>query len=258
MGTATALVVQNTEASGPGRWVRWLAEGGLAVHVVEAYSGAALPTRLEGYDALLVLGGPFMPDDDRGAPWLSGARDLVRQALRDQVPYFGICLGGQMLAQVAGGEVRAEHGPPETGSTSLELRQEAEDDVLFGSAPARFTAIERHVDAITALPPGARWLVRSEACPYQAFRVGDLAWGVQFHPEANADNIPRWNAERLARQGVDRDALHERALRDEPASAAVSHALALRFAAVATGVDVSGLLGAPGSQESRTPNSPAV
>lgn len=231
--TATALVVQNGPKGGPGRWAGWLAAAGVDSEVVRG-DVDPLPERLE-HRALMVLGGAYLPDDDGRAPWLAGARALMGQALERGIPVFGICLGGQMLAHVAGGAVAGEHGEPEFGSTELTLRPEAGQDPLFHDLPARPTAIENHVDAIVRLPAGASWLASSERCPYQAFRVGDTAWGVQFHPETTADLIPTWSEDRLSRHGADRAALHQAACADEPAAAEVWHQVALRFAAVVTG-----------------------
>ncbi|WP_049564032.1 type 1 glutamine amidotransferase [Streptomyces sp. SBT349] len=227
-----ALVIQHMAAGGPGRWAGWLAEGGLDLRVVRAYAGEPLPGRLD-HAALLVLGGAYLPDDDERAPWLAPARRLVRDALDREIPMVGICLGGQMLASVAGGAVRAEHGEPEFGSTRLTLRGEAAEDPLFRRLPPRPVAIENHVDAIVRLPEGARWLAESDRCPYQAFRVGEAAWGVQFHPESDPERIAQWSAGRLARHGVDREALHRRAVADDPALVEVWREVALRFAAFA-------------------------
>ncbi len=225
------LVVQNTATGGPGRLGRWLEEDGLALDVVTAYDGSPLPERL-AHAGVLVLGGGFMPDDDARAPWLPATRALVAQALESDTAVLGICLGGQLLAGVAGGTVAAGHGRPEYGSTALTPRPEAERDPLFQGLPGPLTAIERHVDAVTALPPGASWLLASERCPYQAFRVGDRAWGLQFHPEAAADRILAWDAEQLAARGFDRAALHRAARDDEPAAAAVWRETARRFSRV--------------------------
>jgi GMP synthase-like glutamine amidotransferase len=229
--TATALVVQNTPGGGPGRWADWLREAGLSLDVVAAHEDpAALPERLT-HQALVVLGGGYLPDEDDRAPWLARTRDLMRQALAARVPVFGICLGGQMLAQVAGGAVRGEYGQPEFGSTPLRIRAEAADDPLFRAVPATARAMENHVDAIVRLPPDAVWLAESERCPYQAFRVGSApAWGVQFHPEAAAERIASWDEARLARYGEDRAVLHRAALVDEAASVPTWRALAHAFA----------------------------
>lgn len=224
------LMVQNGPHGGPGRLGDWLTADGAALDVVHAYRGDPLPERLD-HQALVVLGGAYLPDEDDRAPWLAAARTLTRQALREGTPYLGICLGGQLLAQVAGGRVRGEHGTPEFGSTPLSLRAEAADDPLFHGLPSRVTAIERHVDAITALPPGARWLAESDDCPYQAFRVGATAWGVQFHPEVTAERVRQWDPELLRARGFDPEEVHRRAAADEATAEPVWREVSRRFAA---------------------------
>ncbi|CAL9627679.1 hypothetical protein SUDANB176_05997 [Streptomyces sp. enrichment culture] len=228
----SVLVVQNTPDSGPGRVGSWLRESGLRLEVVRAYAGEPLPGRL-GHRALVVLGGGFLPYEDDRAPWLPALRRLTGQALREAAPLLGICLGGQLLAHVAGGTVQGRHGEPEYGSTPVRLRSGAREDALFGGLPAVTPAIEHHVDAVIALPPGAVWLADSERCPYQAFRLGECAWGLQFHPEVAAGRIRGWDAELLRAHGLDRDRLYERARADDPASSAAWREFTRRFARVA-------------------------
>ncbi|WP_369204991.1 type 1 glutamine amidotransferase [Streptomyces sp. PU-14G] len=225
------LAVQNTPRGGPGRVGDWLEEAGAAMDVLHAYAGEAVPSRLT-HAALVVLGGGFMPNDDARAPWLGATRGLVATALAERTPFLGICLGGQLLAHVAGGKVAARHGVPEMGSTALTVRTEAAADPLFHSLPAQVTAIERHVDAVTSLPPGAVWLARSDRCPYQAFRVGERAWGVQFHPETAPERLLTWDPASLAEHGDDREALHRRAEEDARTATPVWHEVTRRFAAL--------------------------
>lgn len=228
------LVVQNTPRGGPGRLGDWLTDAGSRVQVVRGHAGEPPPERLD-HDALVVMGGGFMPDDDTRAPWLRAVRALTRQALRRSVPYLGICLGGQLLAQVAGGTVEASHGAPEVGSTTLTLRPEAAADPLFHGLPETVTAIERHVDAITALPPGARWLAESPRCPYQAFRYGRRAWGVQFHPEATAGQVGKWDRDWIRDRGFDPERVVRRATEDEAAATEIWRRVADRFGSVVRG-----------------------
>lgn len=229
--TPRVLAVQNGANGGPGRFGEWLDAAGVAVDVVAAFDGAALPARLE-HDGLIVLGGGYLPDDDERAPWLPSARALVEQALARSVPFFGICLGGQMLASVGGGKVQGDAGAPEHGSTSVTVRAEAADDVVFGGLPAVVPAIENHIDAITALPPGAVWLAETGRCPYQAFRLGDRAWGVQFHPEVGPERIRLWDVEYTRRRGLDLDGLYAAAVADDPLARAAWGEVAFRFATV--------------------------
>lgn len=233
-GSGGVLVVQNTAGGGPGRVGVWLREVGLELDVRRPFEGEGLPEELGGRP-LLVLGGGYLPDDDERAPWLPATRRLTRQALDAGTPFLGICLGGQLLAQVAGGTVRASYGHPEFGSMPIRLRPEASGDPLLRGLGVTVPAIERHVDAITELPPGAVWLASSEACPYQAFRVGGCAWGTQFHPEAEAGRIGEWDAEGLAAHGLDAGRLLARAREDEPAAIRAWSEFTRRFAGVCTG-----------------------
>ncbi|MEU7894895.1 type 1 glutamine amidotransferase [Nonomuraea sp. NPDC049152] len=220
------LIVQNAASGGPRRVGDWLAEDGLGLEVVRAFEGAEVPERL-GDRALLVLGGGYLPSDDARAPWLPATRELVRQAIDDARPYLGICLGGQMLSEVAGGLVKADAGEPENGSVPITLRPETGDDPLFHGLPEVVTAIEHHKDAVVGLPEDAAWLAQTEACPYQAFRVGPAAWGVQFHPEVAPERILEWDD-----RGFDLERLHREALLDEPAAITVWRGVSHRFAAV--------------------------
>ncbi len=228
-------MIQNSRTSGLRRLGDWLAEDGLQVDLVEAFDGASLPDSLDGVAALVLLGGGLMPDADEKAPWLPRERALAQEALSAGVPLLGICLGGQLLAHVAGGEVKADHGLPESGSTPLTLRPEAADDPLFRELPEVVTGMEHHVDAITGLPATAVWLAQSERCPYQAFRIeGAPAWGFQFHPEADAAGVKKWDRDRLREQGFDPDEVVRQAEADEPLAVQTWREVARRFAGIAT------------------------
>ncbi|MFC7583942.1 type 1 glutamine amidotransferase [Nonomuraea antimicrobica] len=141
------------------------------------------------------------------------------------MPLLGICLGGQMIAEVAGGEVRGAYGAPENGSLPVTIRPEAAADPLFHGLPPVVPAIEHHKDAVVRLPAGAVHLAETERCPYQAFRVGERAWGVQFHPEVLPARVREWRAE-----GFDPDEVYARAVADEPVSTPVWRRVTGRFA----------------------------
>lgn len=200
------LLVQNASGSGPGRLPHWCAEAGVDVELLRAYDGETVPTSTDGYDAVVLLGGNLMPDADDEAPWLPRERELARAAVSDGTPFLGICLGGQILAHILGGEVLADFGLPEKGVTDIQLLAEAADDVLlqgFSLVPA----IENHRDRITRLPEGSVWLASSERCPLQAFRVGDRAWGLQFHPECEASRVRSWDVAKIRDAGFDPEVL---------------------------------------------------
>jgi hypothetical protein len=109
--------------------------------------------------------------------------------LAADVPTFGVCLGGQLLAKAAGAGV----GPspqPEIGWCEVQLSAEAKADPIFGRLPERFQALQWHSYAFD-LPSGAVALATSPVC-LQAYRLGERAWGVQFHPEVDATTLNGW------------------------------------------------------------------
>ncbi|MGW8567879.1 type 1 glutamine amidotransferase [Isoptericola sp. NPDC055881] len=236
----TVVLVQNSPTSGPGRLPAWLEEEGAAAVVVE---GADLADRVpalvgaDDVDGLVLLGGGLLPDEDDRAPWLPHERALVSEALDTGVPVLGICLGGQVLAHVTGGTVTGRSGETEKGLCPVRLLDDAADDPLLGplgplADEGEVRMIESHVDSITGLPPEAVHLATSDACGVQAFRVGDVAWGLQFHPEAAPERIGTWDADELAALGFDRDELLTGALERAPENERQARALAAAFAAV--------------------------
>lgn len=187
------LVVQHSTEDGPARVGEWLIGVGLDLDVVHAYDGDDVPTDLNSHDALLVLGGAQAAYDPPEAfPWKSATIDLLRTALTRRVPTIGICLGGQLLAVAAGGRVAPGAEGPEIGTLPVVKRDIAGKDELFADLPLMPDVLSWHFDAITDLPPGATLLASSPIYANQAFRVGDSAWGTQFHFETTPSMVRAW------------------------------------------------------------------
>jgi GMP synthase (glutamine-hydrolysing) len=158
-------------------------------HELEEWWAADDPVPSGEWDAVLIFGGAMNVDEEAKHPWLRDEDEFIRRLLTDGVPTLGVCLGGQLLAKAAGAQV----GPspePEFGFTPVELTDEAAGDPLFGSLPREFEVWNAHGYAFHS-PEGAVELARSAVCS-QAFRLGDAAWGVQFHPEIRLDQIETW------------------------------------------------------------------
>jgi GMP synthase-like glutamine amidotransferase len=184
---ARVHVVQHTATEGLGLLFDWLPEVGVDVHPTHPYLGNRVPPSVEG-DALIVLGGPMGANDDEKAPWLPAVRELLQSAIDDGVPTLGICLGAQLLAVAAGGTVERGTAGPEIGFGEVTVG--AADDLLL--APGPLPVVQWHYDAVTKLPVDAEVLAGNDTYPIQAFRVGDAAWGLQFHIEADAEMVRTW------------------------------------------------------------------
>lgn len=196
MGTTTALVIENDPTNDLCRLGDWLAEAGLDFDVRRPHAGQDLPENLDGHAAFIVLGGDQQayPGDDGtpGAPWFPRLEGLLRKAVRYRVPTLGICLGGQLLAQAVGGRVERSTGGPEIGARLVAKRDAAASDPLFGPVPFAPDVVQNHRDEITELPAGAVLLAASTRYPHQAFRIGDRAWGTQFHVETDTAMFAGW------------------------------------------------------------------
>lgn len=206
MRLPTALVIQHSPTEPPGRLREWLFEAGVLSEVAEPYLDRELPPTLDGFAALVVLGGGMSVHDDVIAPWLPRTRELLRAAVAAGLPTLGICLGAELLAEACGGRVTQGAEGPEIGPALVAKRDVAAADPLFGPVPFTPDVFQWHYDGVAVLPPGAVLLASSPRFPTQAFRLGDAAWGLQFHIETTPDMVRRWakdDADQLVEYGID-------------------------------------------------------
>jgi GMP synthase-like glutamine amidotransferase len=158
---------------------------------VHLYADDSLPALAEA-SAVIVLGGYMGVHDEADYSFLVPLKRFIQDAAEAGTPLLGICLGGQLLAHVLGGEVRSNHRG-EKGLKEIHLTSAGQDDPLFAGLPPAFSAFAWHNDSFT-VPPGATHLAASAVCPGQAFRYRN-AWGVQFHPEVDASIVESWSAQ---------------------------------------------------------------
>ena len=235
---ARALVVTHSASEGVANLGEWLRDAGLELEVVEPWDGDAVPADPTSYDAVVVMGGPQQAYDDTSAPWLRATKDLLRAAVAESVPTLGVCLGAQLLAEATGGRVEKGDAGPELGARLVAKRDAAWGDELFGDVPLTPVVVQWHEDAIVDLPPGAVHLASSPRYAHQAFRVGERAWGLQFHIETPPEMVRHWGAEygdAGVEAGLDPVALAERAVDELPEVEACWRPVAERFAALAQG-----------------------
>ena len=186
------LVVRSDPTDPPALLGQWWQEAGVELVEVRADAGEQVPSVLpDDVDGLVVLGGSMAAWEDEIAPWLPATRALLADAVGSQRPVLGVCLGGQLMSLALGGAV--ERTPtPEVGVTELTLLPVAADDRLFSVLPDKPPVAQYHGDSITALPAGAVLLASTPDCAHQAYRLGERAWAVQFHPEVDADIVESW------------------------------------------------------------------
>ena len=191
--------------------------------------------RLDDVGGLLVLGGAMGVPDADAYPFLRWELELLTQALADEVPVLGLCLGGQLLARAAGGRVE-RMAEPFIGWPRLTRFAAAAEDALFGGLPPEVQVLEWHNDSIEP-PPGAVVLAETGGPGCSIFRAGPAAWGSQIHLELTPAMLARWLddddlARDLAAAGVDPAGLVAESPRRLAAQNRVAETVFERFAEV--------------------------
>ena len=184
------LVLQHIACEPPGEFEELLSGRAAEIVRVELDEGERLPRDPSGYDLVVAMGGPMSANDEAGHPWLRDEKRLIGDAVRAGIPFWGACLGVQLLAAALGAPVYP--GPaPEVGLLPVTLTDEALADPVFAGLPRELPTLQWHGDTFD-LPDGAVRLAGSAAYRNQAFRWGDRAYGVQFHVEVSNAMAAEW------------------------------------------------------------------
>jgi GMP synthase-like glutamine amidotransferase len=182
------LVIQHVAPESAFTVEEALRTAGVHVDVCRVFAGDAVPPDTAGLDGVVVMGGPMSATSSEGFPSRDAEVTLLDQALRAGIPTLGICLGAQLLAVAAGSSVSPNLYGPEIGWAPIHLAPPCQDDRLFTDLPATLTVLHWHGETFE-LPSASQLLMSSEAYPNQAFRIGDVAWGVQFHLEVTVEAV---------------------------------------------------------------------
>jgi GMP synthase (glutamine-hydrolysing) len=156
----------------------------LQVRVVPVFAGESPPDP-ENAAGIVMTGSHSMVTDEE--EWSEKLCPWIRRAVEKSIPFLGICYGHQLLARALGGEAGNHPQGPEIGTVLITLNAGAQNDPLFRGFPNPFPAHVTHTQSVLRLPPGARVLASSDYEPYHAVVFGQSAWGVQFHPEFDAE-----------------------------------------------------------------------
>jgi GMP synthase-like glutamine amidotransferase len=196
------LVVQHVAPEPATAIADALVQESIDLDIRRVFAGDPIPTAASGFDGLVVMGGPMSAASDRGFPTRGAEVGLIADAIRAGIPTLGVCLGAQLLAVAGGAPVRAGGSGPEIGWGPVTLTAEAHGDPLFAGLPDTLTVLHWHADTFD-IPAGGRRLAANVPYPNQAFRLGDSAWGVQFHLEVDSEGVDQF----LSAFGADADAV---------------------------------------------------
>ena len=217
-----------------------LKQAGFRIRYVNFERHPDAEPNLRKYNGLVVLGGPMNVDQVDEYPHLETETRLIRDAIARRIPVLGICLGAQLIAHALGARVYA-NGEKEIGWYDLSLTDTGREDPLLRGLGASERIFQWHGDTFD-LPVGAEHLASSPTCTNQAFRYGDLVYGLQFHLEADQPMIERWldvpvHREELAQLGgrIDPDQIRQ----ETPTR--IDHSMALSHKVFGAFIDLFGI-----------------
>ena len=190
MARPKILVFQHVPYEPLGTLDPLLKEAGFRIRYVNFGREPESRPSLDGYEALIILGGPMNSDQIESHPNLITEVEIIREAIDRQLSVLGICLGAQLLAKALGGTV-SRNKTREIGWYDVELTDAGASDAVLSGFAAVQEVFQWHEDGIQ-LPPGTVHLAASDASDVQAFRHGEHVYGFQFHLEVNLSLIERW------------------------------------------------------------------
>ncbi len=161
-----------------------LLKAGVETETIDATRSAPLPAPAS-LDGAIVTGSHAMVTDE--AAWSERTGAWLRQMTTAETPLLAICFGHQLLARAWGGVVDYHVAGPEMGRVTAQLGGRTRGDLLFGHLPERIDTLNGHNQFVLQPPPGAVILAATDRDRCHALRLGKAAWGVQFHPEIDAD-----------------------------------------------------------------------
>jgi GMP synthase-like glutamine amidotransferase len=180
-------IFRNAPTEGPGYFATFLSQHGIPWMLVKIDQGQPLPQQAGDYSGLVFMGGPMSVNDD--LPWIPQTLGLIQQAVKQEIPVLGHCLGGQLMAKALGGEVR-KNPVKEIGWSEVQVEDNPAAKEWLGDSPRSFLSFHWHGETFT-LPRGAARILSGQRCENQAFAMGGHL-GLQCHVEMTPELIKRW------------------------------------------------------------------
>ena len=186
------LVFKHMSCQNPGIFRDYAPDRKVQFEEIDLYRGDSIPD-IRNFDALWVMGGSMNVWEEQEFPWLKQEKRAIREVHERGMPFFGICLGHQLLADALGGTVTPST-QVEIGSFPIQPTLEGAEHQLLDGIPSGVQWANVHTVEVTTPPENATVLARSHACSNHAMATGDHAYSVQFHPEVCKSTMSGWLA----------------------------------------------------------------
>lgn len=183
------IIFRHAHNEGPGHIESFLLQRKIPYSIVKIDQGEEITTDISKYSGLVFMGGPMSVNDD--LPWITDSLALIREALANNLPVMGICLGGQLMAKAMGADI-TRNPEPEFGWLPVQAISTDSSHDWLNNIPASFDAFHWHSETFS-LPEGAERILASDACANQGFVIGNSI-AMQCHIEMTEDLVRDWAA----------------------------------------------------------------
>lgn len=184
------LIIKHVISEGPGLLADFFKEKKFQLKIVEFEKGRKLPESTNGFSAVISMGGPMNVYEEDKYPFLKDEDRFLKEVVKKEIPFLGICLGAQLLAKAIGAKVK-KSPCKELGWFKVGLTGEGLRDLLFAGAGKELNVFQWHEDEFE-IPKSGELIAIGGICKNQAFRLGKCAWGLQFHIEARPSMVEAW------------------------------------------------------------------
>ncbi len=157
--------------------------------IIDVSQGESLPDQFE-YSGIIIPGSHAMVTDQ--LDWSERIAAWIPHAIEQRIPILGICYGHQLIAHALGGTVDYNPNGLEFGTAIIRLTPAKKHDPLFSILPEAVAFQVSHSQSVISLPHGTELLAFNDMEPHHAFRYSNHVWGIQFHPEFDADITRRY------------------------------------------------------------------
>ena len=194
------LFIKHIDIEGPETIGGFFTRKGYLCRTIDLSAGDHLPTKeteFQNIEAVICLGGPMDVYQEKEYPFLKSENIFIKKVLDKNIPYLGICLGAQLLAKASEAKV-TKNPAKEIGWFPVRLTGDGKKDPIFHGIGDEFPVFQWHEDTF-AIPREGKHLAGSSLCPHQALKVGNRAYGFQFHIEITDKSIREWTEEYFAK-----------------------------------------------------------
>lgn len=184
------LFIKHIDIEGPGTIGDFLEDNRIPFTIVDFSNKDKLPELKKTFQMVVSLGGPMNVYEEEKYPFLAEENILLKEVVRRDMPFLGVCLGSQLIVKAMGGAV-SKNPQKEIGFYKVTINEDGLKDDLFKHFSGEITVYQWHGDTFS-IPEGGKRLVSSELCENQTVKYGRNIYGIQFHIEVTRNMIAEW------------------------------------------------------------------